>query len=113
VDFDTGTEQRWLRETWNLLRHDGYPVLMALNSRWAYTDDGFELSRSAKILNAFYRVTCWLRWPWWRVMLERPAPGLDYRTVVFCRIRGHAPRIYYNPGGMEPDDRCSRCLEEY
>jgi hypothetical protein len=110
-------EAGWTRETWNLLRYDGYPLLMALNARWAYVEDGYELSRSAKALNAYYRVTCWLRPAWWKAMLERPALGAERRgttrlTVTLCRMRGHAGRIYFS-GGMEPDDRCSRCLEEY
>jgi hypothetical protein len=75
--------------------------------------DAFELSRSAKVLNGYYRLTRWARPSWWKLMLERPRPGTEsYWTVVFCRMRGHAGHIYYS-SGLEPDDRCSRCLEEY
>ncbi len=98
--------QRWLGE-------ERLPFLFALTEPWAYTAEG-ELSRVSRTVNRWRRLTRWLRWSWWKTMLEWPAKGTEpYLTVVLCRMRGHAPRIFYNAGGMEPDDRCSRCLEEY
>lgn len=102
---------------WSLWRDDRYPLLAAVTDRWALTPDD-ELSRLAKCLNAYYHHTRLVRLTWWKAMLEKPAQTAERRgtsrlTVTLCRMRGHAPRIFYNPGGMEPDDRCSRCLEEY
>ena len=49
--------------------------------------------------------------------LEKPEQttkqrGTNRLTVILCRLRGHSGTIYYNPGALEPDNRCKNCLEE-
>lgn len=59
----------------------------------------------------------------WPVALVT-ALGWGYRDVakflgeskswgnLVCRLRGHPNgQVYYNPGGLEPDDRCVDCGE--
>jgi hypothetical protein len=37
---------------------------------------------------------------------------VDRIARIWCRMRGHpAGQIWYNPGGLEPDDRCKNCGE--
>lgn len=54
--------------------------------------------------------TRWTGFPNYRQY--RSWSGLNKWTVRWCRLRGHPGMIFYNPGGLEPDTRCERCLEE-
>src|SRR2546430_5735653 len=94
-----------IRGFWTRWREERIPFLAAAIEPWAYTESE-ELSWLSRLDNAQRRATRWFRWSWWRCMLERPVEsaekrGTTYFTVVLCRMRGHAGRIFYNPGGME------------
>lgn len=101
---------------------EGRPIVPL---RWVYKGDGLaKLSWFGKFLNAYSHHTRWLRWSWWSYVWRAPQhwprigrtyrdwDGLDRWEVRWCRLRGHPGTIYFNPGGMEPDNRCKRCLEE-
>ena len=33
--------------------------------------------------------------------------------IIICRAKGHpAGRVFYNPGGFEPDNSCKNCGDE-
>lgn len=95
--------------------------------RWCYKDDDWsELTWIARAANAYRHHTRWVRWSWWSYVWRAPehwtyrAPYTRYRDwkslncwqVRRCRLRGHPGIIFYNAGGMEPDNRCKRCLED-
>lgn len=108
---------------------EGRPVLPL---RWCYKDDDWaELTWIARAANAYRHHTRWVRWSWWSYIWRAPErwhsrpPGSvpsttrtrDWRglspwEVRWCRLRGHPGIIFYNAGGMEPDTRCERCLED-
>ena len=55
---------------------------------------------------------------WWRYIFHSgDSPGWSssrrWRDAInryWCRIKNHpAGAVYYNPGGLEPDDRCKDC----
>jgi hypothetical protein len=58
-------------------------------------------------------VPCWLTPSWWAYMLRRPdSPnwGASWLERFACRWQGHpAGPVFYNVGGLEPDDRCKSC----
>jgi len=45
---------------------------------------------------------------WWRYVLF---PWKGFR-VMWCRAKGHAGVIWYNPNGLEPDMHCKQCGED-
>lgn len=101
---------------------EGRPLL---RDSWVRNDD-YDLNWLGKLSNVYHRYTCWLRWSWWSYIWRAPehwtrrAPYTMYRDwrdlepwrVRWCRLRGHPGIIFYNAGGMEPDTRCSRCMED-
>jgi hypothetical protein len=105
--------------TWWLEGHSLLP------ERWVRKDD-YQLNWLGDLSNAYHHHTRWVRWSWWSWIWRAPehwgrrAPYKQYRDwgdlspweVRWCRLRGHPGTIFYNPGGMEPDNRCSRCLED-
>ncbi len=49
---------------------------------------------------------------WWDYLFEAPTAEyfVPFWRVILCRIRLHPNgRIFYNSGGLEPDDRCKDC----
>jgi len=45
---------------------------------------------------------------WWRYVLSA-----NSLTNAWCRAKGHpAGIVFYNPGGLEPDTKCSNCEED-
>ena len=59
----------------------------------------------------------WTKWLtiWWYKYLLEPKSYLSdsWRETILCRIKGHpCGSIYYNPGGLEPDERCKNCGDE-
>jgi len=103
---------------WNRWHHEGFPFISSLvPDTWTHRDEGFELTRIARALNTYYRFTAPFRLYWWKLLFAprdhtAHVGGTPWRCVVWCRLRGHAGPIFYNPGGLEPDGRCARCLEE-
>ena len=61
------------------------------------------------------RLLLWTDPAWWTYLFERPRHGwrradAGILDTLWCRARGHpAGPIFYNAGGLEPDDRCKNC----
>jgi hypothetical protein len=92
---------------------EGRPLV----SRWTHSKDGMELTWVAHVADAYHRYTRWVRWSWWSYVLgPRQTPKgwgrPSLAATAWCRATGHRGQIYWNPGGLEPDNRCKGCMEE-
>jgi hypothetical protein len=48
-----------------------------------------------------------------KYLLGKPAKGISRWTAFWCRLKKHpAGVIWYNPSGLEPDMRCSKCFDD-
>ena len=54
----------------------------------------------------------WITLDWWKYLLEPPAPDISHWTAFWCRAKGHAGVIFYNPWEMEPDMHCKNCHDD-
>jgi hypothetical protein len=89
---------------------EGRPLV----SRWTH-DDEQQLTWVGSAANRYHQATRWVRWSWWSyIFMARDSGNTTARPVVWwCRLRGHpAGRVHWNPGGLEPDNRCRNCGEE-
>jgi len=51
-------------------------------------------------------ISRWFTKDWWEYLLEKPLT----HTKFLCRMKGHpAGIIFFNLGGLEPNDRCKNC----
>ena len=52
---------------------------------------------------------------WWKYVFAKPT-GYDKRLTfqkIWCRMCSHPNgQIYFNPNGLEPDNRCKDCGDE-
>lgn len=70
------------------------------------------LTLKERAVDAFLRWTLWVTPSWWRYLFSPNPWGEGRWTTFWCRVRGHPNGwIYYNSGGLEPDDRCVDCGE--
>uniref|UniRef100_A0A6M3L277 Uncharacterized protein n=1 Tax=viral metagenome TaxID=1070528 RepID=A0A6M3L277_9ZZZZ len=81
------------------------------------------MDKVKKILICIYEETLykWLSIYWYQYLFDKADNPLwisdnkfiDWFERLKCRIKRHpCGSIYYNPGGYEPDYRCSNCGDE-
>ena len=52
----------------------------------------------------------WFTKEWYQYLFAERAYRTSLWTAFWCRLKGHPDGpIYYNPSGLEPDDRCINC----
>lgn len=62
-----------------------------------------------KLKNIYHHIIKWFYLDWYKYVFEKPYN----KTKVWCRLRGHPYNIiWYNSSGIEPDTRCSNCLDD-
>lgn len=90
---------------------EGRPIIP---DRWC-RGEADKLNWLGRALNAYHHGTRWIHLEWWGWVLGRrkePNSGVSWGKTAWCRATGHRGIIYWNPGGLEPDNHCRGCGEE-
>jgi len=54
----------------------------------------------------------WFHKEWYQYLFAKKHPDVSWLTVLRCRMTGHKPVFYFNAGGLEPDMRCTGCMDD-
>jgi len=68
---------------------------------------------SSRIFHLSWFTLDWYKYLFKGLINQTLWTGLPIWKIFWCRVQGHQHGvIWYNPGGSEPDMRCSNCLED-